>query len=167
MQHVQAAMRRMDGAIPGDPRKASGTELELSPRVLQDLAGRVVAGHAGDTATWVAARTTEIHSVNVRSIPRVARYRSHVEELVEDHFSVVGIAFGQAVNALEIGHGENVSLLNQVANIRRVLRQRVHDDVREGFLLRVPISLAEFEGAVLRGDGHEVLPSGRSARVQD
>src|SRR5512146_3324809 len=70
------------------------------PRVAQDLARGVVAGHAGDAAAGMRAGAAHVESANGRTVVAVAEHRTGAEQLIERERAVEDIATRQAEVAL-------------------------------------------------------------------
>ena len=68
--------------------------------MLEDFAGGVVAGGAGDAVAGMRAVAAEVEAFHGRGVARPAEERAHGENLVEGQFAVERVAAGEAVGGL-------------------------------------------------------------------
>ena len=132
--------------------------------VRDDLAGRVLAGLAGDAAARMGARARQVEPLERQPVAGVAEERPPQEELVERRLAVQRVAAGQAVVALEIerASGPRARRTERAEPGRERLERR--DDARRR-APRAPASsqrpVAQRVRRVLDDDAHDVAcPAG-------
>src|SRR5262245_30365586 len=83
--------------------------------------------------------------------------RTQEEKLLESQLALKDVAFGEAETPLDIERCEDLPVQNDVAQIRRVLGERVDHRVPELFPFLVPGSFFEMIGRVLDKARHHML----------
>ena len=63
-----------------------------------------------------------------------------MEELIQRHFAVIRIAFGETEFRLEIRRDEGALVEDEIPDIRCVLRQGIENGFSEGVAARIPLT---------------------------
>ena len=105
-------------------------------------------------------RAAHVEVLDRRPVLGPSRHGPQEEELLESQLALEDVAFREPEVALEVERREDLPVLDDVLDVRRVLGDRVDDRVAEGLALLVPVAL-EVVGRVLHEARHDVL-AGRS-----
>src|SRR5215213_3113465 len=93
-----------------------------------------------------------------RLVLRPARYRAREEELLERQLALEDVALGQPEVAFEVEWRQHLPVQDDVADVRRVLRDRVDDGVAERLSLRVPLAGLKPCATAVVGQGFSPAP---------
>src|SRR5579862_6538423 len=111
-------------------------------------------------------RTAHVEILNRSSILRPPRHWAQEKKLFQRKLALEDVALAQSPLALEIEWGDYLLLDDDVLQIGRVLGNRIHDGIAEGFLLGIPVQPgSEFVGRVLNEARHHVLARWRDGRI--
>ena len=88
-------------------------------QVGQHPVGRVVAGGTGDPAARMRARAAQVQPAHRGGVPRPARHRPHVEQLVRLDVAVEDVALGEPVGPLQVERGEHLAGDHGTGHVRR------------------------------------------------
>src|SRR4026209_3033043 len=91
-------------------RRNPRRELLLARTFLEDFLSGVIAGKAGDSAAGMGTGTAEIKIFYRRVVARPTRDRTHEENLVESHFSVIDMASREPVFRFQIQWREDLAV---------------------------------------------------------
>ena len=100
-----------------------------------------------------------------RAVARPAGHRPHHEHLVQAHLAVEDVAAGDAEAALQIERRQHLPVLDDRADVRRVLLDQRDHAVGERLAQFVPRAFAQRVRRVLQEDPHDVLAGRRERRV--
>src|SRR5206468_182332 len=81
-----------------------GTRLLFSRPATENFFCRIMSRQARNTATRMSTGATEIEILDRRSIPCPSRDRTHEKHLIQRHFGVINVSFGQTEALFEV-HG--------------------------------------------------------------
>ena len=109
------------------------------------------------------AGAAQIQAADGRPVARPARHRAHREHLVQAHLAVEDVAAGDAEAALQVERRQHLPVLDDGADVGRVLLDQRDHAVAERLAQFVPGALAQRVGRVLQEDAHDVL-AGRGER---
>src|SRR4029077_1039523 len=98
----------------GSPVASSGPA-----EVLQDLAGRILAGAAGDAAAGMRAGAAEVQPLQRDSIAGVAEQRAPHEEMVEALLRVERVPAREPELPLQVDGREDLAMRHELADARR------------------------------------------------
>src|SRR6185436_15635625 len=101
------------------------------PRGAGDLARGVLPRRSGEAVARMRARTAEIEPFDRRGVVGPAQRRPHGEQLVERELAMMNMAAGEAVDLFEVEWCDDLPLLDQRGDARRVRLERAQDDVRQ------------------------------------
>ena len=107
-------------------------------RVGEDLHRRVSSRRAHDAAAWMSGRAAHVQVADRRAVLRPARRGTQEEQLFERQLALEDVPFRQPPFALEVERSDDLTMANDVADVGRVLRERVDDRVAERLALLVP-----------------------------
>ena len=88
-----------------------------------------------------------IEVVDRRAIPCPAWRGSQEEQLLQRQLALKDVAFGQTPLTLEVERRDDLTVADDVPDVRRVFRQRVDDSVAERLALIVPRALLQLRTA--------------------
>src|SRR5207249_5535497 len=120
------------------PMTITSSLIAISPVSSQDSERSIPPRRPHDSATRMRGGSAHPQIPNRRVVLRPARDRPREEQLLQRQLALKDVALCQSEIALEIQRRENLTMPNDVANIRRVLRNRVDDRVAERFAPLVP-----------------------------
>src|SRR5689334_5306501 len=132
--------------------------------VLQDLLRGVLAVGAHDPAARVRRGAAHVEAADGRAVLRPPGSGAEEEELLERQLALEDVALGQAELALDVERREDLPVLDDALDVRRVLRDRVDDRVAERVAFLVPVAL-QVVGRVLDEARHDVLARRRERRI--
>ena len=104
------------------------------------------------------ARTAQIEPFDRGAILRPARHWPHREQRAGVQIAVEDIAFGQAVDPLQIERGEHHPAEDQVAQVGHVAADLVDDRFRKRLAPLVPGALAQLVGHILDKAREHMMP---------
>src|SRR6185436_9953796 len=153
-----------DGDAPFAPDAGPSARPGLRA-ILQDLAGRELAGRAHHAAAGMRPGAALVVAVDRRPILRPAGRRAEQPHLRRQELAGEDVPFRQADGPLDVEGRPDFALEDEVPEAREERFQRRLDRVAEVLLLGVPVALAEVVGRVLDEARHDVLAGGRHVRV--
>src|ERR1700691_4630612 len=158
--------RKINSAIEATIPLRSGQEtirvtelvIPLFPERFRDLARSVGTRAPRQTRPGMRSVAAQIKVLNGCSIARPVEQRTHGEELIERELTVEDMAAGKAVGFFEILGGDDLVAQDDLREIRRVLRDRLHHGFPERRALAFPVAVFELVRRVLHIDRHYLLP---------
>ena len=88
------------------------------------------------------------------------------EQLFQRELALKDVAFGEPELALEIERRQHLAMEDDVADVRRVLREGVYDGVAKRFALLVPRAACQCIRSVLHEARQNVLAGRRDRRIR-
>src|SRR5256885_5080517 len=130
----------------------------------QNLARGVGSRSPGQSCSRMGSATAKIEIFNRRFVTSPIQQRTHGEELVQREIAVKDLPTRKPVLLFQVEGRDDLVREDQLRQIRRILRQRLHHRLPQGFSLLLPVTL-ELVGSVLHVYGHHVLAFGRQGGV--
>src|SRR6266404_7970686 len=106
---------------------------------VDDFAGGVGAGRAGEAVAGMRAGAAEKEAADGRFVARPIENGAHGEELIESEFAVENVAAGEAVAGFEILGRDDLNSFDQAGKIWRVSGESFDDGVAQVVAARVPV----------------------------
>src|SRR5713226_10368996 len=97
----------MPASRPG--REKFRRAVHVLAEVVDDFAGGVGAGSAGEAVAGMRAGAAEIEAADGSAVARPVEQRAEGEELVEGQFAVKDVASGEAVSFFEVMRSDDLS----------------------------------------------------------
>src|SRR5690348_1477886 len=168
----------MDGA---EKRGKAGTGLPHSRLAegVDDFAGGVGAGSAGEAVAGMRAGAAEKKATDGRFVAGPIEDRTHGEELIQGEFAVKDVAAGESVAGFEVVRSDDLHVFDEAREIGGVLSQSFDDGVAEIAAAGVPIGFGledglavggragKFEGRKLDVSGEDVLAVRSERRIEN
>src|SRR5262249_24173165 len=110
-----------------------------------------------DAASRMCCRSAHPEISYGRRVSRPAGNGTQEKQLIESEFAVKDVAFRQRKVMLQVERRQNLTVQNDLAHVRRVLRQRIDDRITESFALPPPRSLRKRVRRVLHETREDVL----------
>ena len=123
------------------------------------------AGRAHDAAAGMRRRSAHPQVAHRRRVLRPPGHRAREEQLFERQLALEDIALGQPEVALEVERRQHLPVQDDVADVRRVLGDRVDDRVAERLALVVPGARRQLVRRVLHEAREDVLARRRDRRI--
>src|SRR5262245_17407925 len=101
--------------------------------------------------------STQIEIGDRRSVLCPTWGGSQEEQLLQCQLTLKNIPFRQTPLTLEVERGDDLPMQDDLADVRRVLRERVDDDITERFALLIPGAVDQMKRRVLDEAGHHML----------
>src|SRR5438309_3677397 len=112
------------------------------------------------------ARAAQVKSTDQRVVTNPAQQRTHDEKLVQRQLTVEDVSAGESVRLLQIERRDDLPLLDESRQIRRIVRQSFHYRLAQSFpLFGIPSAIFQVIRGELRVHRHYVLALGRQRRI--
>src|SRR6266404_7339585 len=106
---------------------------------MDDFAGSVGAGGAGEAVAGMGAGAAEEKATNRSFIARPIENRAHGEELIERELAVENVAAGEAVGSFQIKRRDDLHVFDEIGQVRRISGESLGDGVAQVVAARVPV----------------------------
>src|SRR5713226_7204973 len=146
---------------------ALGAHAGAPLQVFQNLHRRIAPAGAHDAAAGMRRRAAHVKIANRRTVLRPTRRRPQKEKLFQGKLTLKNISFRQSEFTFEIERRQDLPMQNDVADIWRVLGDRIDYRVAKLFALIVPRSFLQVIRRVLNEAGHNVFARRRDRWISE
>src|SRR5260370_3308758 len=114
----------------------------------------------------MSRRSTHVEILDWGAILRPTRGRPEKEKLFESELTLKNVSLRKTKIAFKIQGRQDLSMQNQILDIRRVLGNRLNHRIAKFFTLLIPVSLLQVVWGVLHEARHHVFAPWRHGRIR-